>query len=124
MAALALVAVTSVLPAFDAFKSARGLSRELVRRAQPSEPYAIWPRLDATFLFYTGRFAEAVPDEAALHAFAARRDRVWLLAQRDDLARLERPLPLVEVVRDADPRQGYILMTQAPAPAGGDGGER
>jgi len=123
MALLGLIAVTSLLPAFDAFKSARGLSGELLARALASEPYAIWPRLDATFLFYTGRFAEPVADEAALRSFAARPDRVWLLAQRDDLARLEPPLPLVEVARDADPRQGYILMTQAPAPAGGDGGE-
>jgi hypothetical protein len=116
--------VTSVLPAFDAFKSARGLSGELLARARPTEPYAIWPRLDAGFLFYTGRFAEPVSGETALRTFAARPDPVWLLAQRDDLARLEPPLPLVEVARDADPRQGYILMTQAPAPAGGDGGER
>ena len=57
MGALALVAVFAILPRFDAIKSARALSRELVARAAPDEPYAFYPRLDATFLFYSERFA-------------------------------------------------------------------
>lgn len=118
-AAVALVAVTTILPAFDLFKSARSLSAELLARAAPAEPYAIWPRLDATFLFYTGRFSEPLATEAELRAFAARPERVWLLARRDELARLTPPLPLVEIARDADPRRGYILLSQVPpAPAG------
>ncbi|HXU46924.1 MAG TPA: glycosyltransferase family 39 protein, partial [Thermoanaerobaculia bacterium] len=57
MAGLALAAAFLLLPAFDAVKSARQLSRVLVSRAAPGEPYAIYPRLDPTFLFYTERFA-------------------------------------------------------------------
>ncbi|HUP42012.1 MAG TPA: hypothetical protein VM599_02260, partial [Thermoanaerobaculia bacterium] len=53
--------------------------------------------------------------EAELQEFARRPGRKWLLIERDDLARLERPLPLVEVARDRNPRDGYFLMTD---PAG------
>jgi hypothetical protein len=84
-----------VLPAFDVFKSARPMSRVLLSKMAPGEPYGIYPRLDSTFLFYTGRFAVPLESEEALHAFAARPGRVWLLAQRDDLARLRRPPDLV-----------------------------
>ena len=42
--------------------------------------------------------------------------RKWLLIERDDLAKLERPLPLVEVARDGDPFDGYLLLTDPPAP--------
>jgi hypothetical protein len=37
------------------------------------------------------------------------------LAQRDDLARLRRPPDLVEVARDPDEREGYILLAR-PVP--------
>ncbi len=105
-----------LLPRFDLFKSARPMSRLLLARMAPGEPYGIYPRLDATFLFYTRKFAVALEGEAALRAFAARPGRVWLLAQRDDLARLKGgPLPLVEVARDPDLQNGYVLLTR-PGP--------
>ncbi len=107
-----LAASLLVVPAFDAFKSARPMSRVLLSSIGPGEPYGIYPRLDSTFLFYTGRFAVPLESEEALHAFAARPGRVWLLAQRDDLAKLRRPPDLVEVARDPDRRSGYVLLTR------------
>ncbi|HXU44386.1 MAG TPA: hypothetical protein VN783_02585, partial [Thermoanaerobaculia bacterium] len=110
MAGLALAAAFLLLPAFDAVKSARQLSRVLVSRAAPGEPYAIYPRLDPTFLFYTERFAAEPASEAELQAFARRPERVWVLVERDTLARLREPLPLAEIARDADPLEGYVLF--------------
>ena len=113
MAALALGLAVRLLPAFDAFKSARRLSETLLASSAPGEPYAILPHLDAGFLFYTGRPAVPVHDEAELHAFLARHGRVWFLIERDDLARLgidPGALGLVEVARDADPDHGYLLF--------------
>ena len=101
-----------LLPAFDAVKSARGLSRVLLARMGPGEPYGIYPRLDSTFLFYTRRFCVDLDSEDKLRAFLARPGRVWLLAQRDDLARLKGLPPLVEIARDQDPREGYALLTR------------
>ena len=54
-----------------------------------------------------------VHDEAGLHAFLARPGRVWLLIERDDLVEMgidPGALGLVEVARDADPDNGYILF--------------
>lgn len=99
------------LPRFDAVKSARPLSELLVERMGPGETYAIYPRLDAPFLFYTERFSERIESEEALRAYAARPGRQWLLIERDDLAKLGEPLPLVEVARDRDVVEGYVLMT-------------
>jgi 4-amino-4-deoxy-L-arabinose transferase-like glycosyltransferase len=99
-----------VLPRFDVIKSARGLSRVLVARMAPGEPYGIYPRLDSTFLFYSHRFCEDLDGEARLRAFLARPGRAWLLAQKDDFAKLRNLPPLTEVARDADPRDGYILF--------------
>lgn len=99
------------LPRFDAVKSAKPLSELLVERMGPGETYAIYPRLDAPFLFYTERFSERIESEEALRAYAARPGRQWLLIERDDLAKLGEPLPLVEVARDRDVVEGYVLMT-------------
>ncbi len=116
-----------LLPLGDAFKSARALSSDLVRWAEPGEPYAIYPVPDAAFLFYTRRFAVDLHggtqehdqgDEKALRRFAARADRpVWLLIERDNLERLSPPLDLVEVARDRDPEQGHVLLTTPEAAA-------
>ena len=78
----------------------------------PGDVYGIYPRLDATFLFYSRRYAADLQDEASLRDFAARPERVWVLAQRDDWERLASPPPLVEVARDADPSEGYLLLTR------------
>lgn len=111
-AALTLTLFVAVLPRFDAVKSAEPLARTLVERMGPGEPYAIYPRLDAPFLFYTERFSVEIGSEDELREYVAREGRIWLLIERDDLAKLEEPLPLVEVARDQDQKDGYILMTR------------
>ncbi len=111
--ALTVLGVAFVaLPRFDVFKSARGLSRVLVDRMAPGETYGIYPRLDSTFLFYTKRFCVDLDSEAKLRAFLARPGRLWLLAQRDDLSQLRDLPPMVEVARDQDPKEGYLLLTR------------
>ena len=112
MAAMWLVVAIVVLPRFDVVKSARGLSAELVARLQPGDVYGIYPRLDSTFLFYSGRFAMALDSPEALHAFAARPEHVWVLAQRDDWQRLEATPPLVEAARDHHALHGYLLFAR------------
>lgn len=110
MALTGLGMAVFVLPSFDTVKSARGLSRILVSRMAPGEPYGIYPRLDSTYLFYTRRFCEDLNSEARLRAFLARPGRAWLLAERDGLSAVKNLPPLVEIARDADPRSGYILF--------------
>jgi 4-amino-4-deoxy-L-arabinose transferase-like glycosyltransferase len=110
MALTGLAMALYALPRFDVFKSARGLSRILVARMAPGEPYAIYPRLDSTFLFYTRRYCVDIDSVETLRRTLARPGRVWLLAQRDSLADLKNVPPLVEIARDADPREGYILF--------------
>jgi 4-amino-4-deoxy-L-arabinose transferase-like glycosyltransferase len=112
MAATLLAATFVVLPRFDAIKSARGLSAELLRRMQPGDTYGIYPRLDSTFLFYTRRFAVELDSPQKLVEFARRPGRVWILIQRNDLAKLSAPLPLVPVASDPDPVEGYLLLTR------------
>lgn len=112
MGALELALAFVILPRFDTVKSARGLSAELVARMQLGDVYGIYPRLDSTFLFYSGRYAADLQSEAELRDFAARPGRVWVLAQRDDWSKLTAPPPLVEVARDADPREGYLLLAK------------
>ncbi|HYO16960.1 MAG TPA: glycosyltransferase family 39 protein [Thermoanaerobaculia bacterium] len=113
MAVTAVVAALFILPRFNVIKSTRTLSGVLVRTMGPGEPYGIYPRLDPTFLYYTGRFAENLDSESKLRAFVARPGRIWLLARRDELAKLAPPLPpMQEVARDADWEQGYLLLTR------------
>lgn len=112
--ALAVVAVAAslfVLPRFDAVKSVRPMAERLVEVADPAEPYAIWPRLDAPVVYYSRRYAVELATEAELRAFAARPEKVWLLIEKDDLAKLEPPLRLVEAARDDHRRDGYVLLT-------------
>jgi hypothetical protein len=115
MAAVAVLAAVVLLPRFDAVKSARQLAGVLVSKMGPNDVYGIYPRLDSTFLFYSQRYAVSLDSEEKLHQFLARPERVWLLMQRDDLARLTRPLPpLVEVARDPDAKEGYVLFARPP----------
>lgn len=111
MGLVAVAASVRLLPRFDAVKSARPMSARLLELAAPHEPYAIWPRLDAPFLFYTERYAVELGSEEDLHAFARRPERVWILIEQDDLAKLERPLTLTEVARDDSRQDGYVLLT-------------
>lgn len=111
--ALALVAIAAslfVLPRFDAVKSVRPMAEKLVRTAAPGDPYAIWPRLDAPVVYYSRRYAVELSTEAELRDFAARPERVWLLIEKDDLAKLEPPLALDEVARDDSRSDGYVLL--------------
>ena len=110
MGTLAVLASLFLIPRFDLVKSARGMSGELLARMGPGDTYAIYPRLDSTFLFYTGRFAVELDSEPKLLEYASRPGRVWVLAQRDALARLDEPLPLQPVAADADIRKGYVLL--------------
>ena len=100
-----------ILPRFDAVKSARPMAARLVEHAAPGEPYAMWPRLDAPIVVYSRRYAVELATLDELYAFARRPGTVWLLIQKDDLARLEQPLPLVEVARDDVRDDGYALLT-------------
>jgi 4-amino-4-deoxy-L-arabinose transferase-like glycosyltransferase len=115
-AGMALVFVAAslfLLPRFDVYKSARGMSRLLLEKMGPQDVYGIYPRLDSTFLFYTRRNAVSLESPDALRAFAARPGRIWILIQRDDLAKIQPPLPpLRKVAEDADPREGYVLFTR------------
>jgi hypothetical protein len=90
------------------------MAARLAELAAPDDPYAIWPRLDAPFLFYTRRYAVELATVADLEAFAGRPGTVWLLIERDDLEKLERPLPLHEVARESAREDGYVLMTSGP----------
>lgn len=110
MGAVAILAALFLIPKFDVVKSARGMSKELLAHLRPGESYGIYPRLDSTFLFYTGRFAVELDSEQKLLEYASRPGRVWVLAQRDDLARLDEPLPLKPVAADADVLEGYVLL--------------
>lgn len=106
----ALGAVLTVLPAINDLKSPRPVVEEFLARSQPGEPYAIYPRLDAPVLFYTRRVAVWPQNEEELHAFASQPGKRWLFIEKDDLAKLESPLPMVEVARGKDPRDGYVVM--------------
>jgi hypothetical protein len=117
MGAAGVAATLWVLPRFDAVKSARPLAGRLVELAAPDEPYAIWPRFDAPFVFYSRRSAVEIQGEEELRAFVARPGKVWLLAEKDDLAKLDPPLPLVEVARDEERTDGYVLLTRPGAAA-------
>ena len=112
LAVITLAAALWVLPRFDAVKSARPLSEQLLRSLGPGEPYAIYPRLNAGFLFYTGKFCELPQGEAELREYAARSGRIWLLIKKSELAKLSPPLPLVEAAHDVDDREGYALLTK------------
>jgi 4-amino-4-deoxy-L-arabinose transferase-like glycosyltransferase len=115
MGLVAVVAALSVLPRFDAVKSALPLAAELVARSAPEDPWAVWPPpLDATFVFHVRRFAVELGHEDELRAFAARPGPVWLVIEKSRLAELDPPLLLVEVARDAERRHGYVLLTSPP----------
>jgi hypothetical protein len=115
MAVAAIAAAVRVLPRFDVIKSARPMAQLLMERMRPGDVYGIYPRLDSGFLFYGGRFAAELTTEAELRQFVARPGRVFVLAQRDHLAKLSGgPLPLRELARDADLREGYLLLVKDP----------
>jgi hypothetical protein len=122
MGTVAVGLTVRVLPRFDAVKSARPLAEVLRERMLPGESYAVYPALEAAFLFYTGSLCELPASESELRAYAARPGRVWLLIRKRELERLAPPLPLVEVARDRDERHGYVLLSSPGS--GAAAGER
>lgn len=121
MAGMWLTVALMVLPALDVFKSARGLATELARYVGPGEPWTVFPRLDAGFLFYSDLRAHRLEGEGSeemevrsLRRFVARAERVWVLARRDVLEGIEDLPPLHEAARDRDPDKGYLLLTNRP----------
>jgi hypothetical protein len=110
MSCLALVLALGVLPRFDGIKSARGLAEHLSARIAAGEPYAIYPRIDPSFVFYSGRFCDLPAGEEELRRWAGGPGRRWLLITKREAAALSPPLPLVEVGRDPDERDGYLLL--------------
>lgn len=133
MTLLAVVLFTILLPRFDVVKSARPMSEKLVEVAPPDEPWAMVPKIDPPFLFYTGRFAvnlEAGLPPAGdgfdperlrepLADFVSQDRRFWLLAERDVIDHFSDLLdPLHPVARGSDPEDGNVLFTNDPAYAG------
>ncbi len=109
------LAAALVLPRFDAVKSARPLSAKLLELAPAGEPYAVWPRLDATFLVYTQRHQVELLTREDLDAYLRRPGRIWLLINRTELGKLGNALSgMAEMARDADRRDGYVLMASSP----------
>jgi hypothetical protein len=122
MGAAAVGACLWILPRFDAVKSVRPMAEALAARAAPDEPYAIYPRFDPPVVFYSRRIATEIEGEEALRAFAGAPGRRWLLIERDELARLEPPLPMLEVARDPDRPDGYALLFAGPSTVPAPGG--
>ncbi len=108
LCAVGLVLVA--LPSVNDLKSSRPVVEEYLKLSEPAEPYAIYPRLDAPVLFYTRRIAVWPQNEEELRAFVAQPGKRWLFIEKDDLERLEQPLPMVEVERGKDPGDGYVVM--------------
>jgi 4-amino-4-deoxy-L-arabinose transferase-like glycosyltransferase len=110
MAVWHLAVLFLIVPHVEVLKSARPLANLMSAEMAADEVYGIYPRLDPQFVFYTHRFAVVLSSEEELQEFARRPGRVWLLAKRRPLSKLEEPLPLVEVARDQDMKEGYILF--------------
>jgi 4-amino-4-deoxy-L-arabinose transferase-like glycosyltransferase len=120
LAVTATIVSLWVLPRFDPVKSPRSLALTFLQQANATDPYAIWPRLDANVVFYTGRFATEIRTEAELRQFAQGPGRRWLFAKRDRWQKLDPPITgFREVARDADSREGYLLLLRENRPAGG-----
>jgi 4-amino-4-deoxy-L-arabinose transferase-like glycosyltransferase len=117
MAVAVLIAAFRLLPAMDVFKSARPLAAAFVDRTDEGIPFAVYPRLDNTVLFYTGRPAVPVDSPEALRDYLRRPEQGWVFAGRHDLEWLRvAELPLARVA--ADPpveRNGYVLLAEVPS---------
>lgn len=115
MMAMVVTLFLAVLPQVDPFKSPRRLTERLSVERLPDEPFAVFPRKDASVIFYAGQpVLDVHPEE--LDAFLTSAPRVWLLAERNALGREEPARELVEVDRDADVEDGYLLLTNPPWP--------
>ncbi len=113
-AALGLTFALAFVPRLDVVKSVRPLATILKERMAPGEVYAIYPFFDPQVVYYSERYALGAWPEERLREFLARPERVWLMIERDDLARLDPPLELTEVARGADLEDGYVLLRKDP----------
>ncbi|NJL29447.1 MAG: phospholipid carrier-dependent glycosyltransferase, partial [Thermoanaerobaculia bacterium] len=113
MSVAVLTVVLFVLPRFDRVKSARPLSEILLSHLEPGESFGLFPRIEPPFLFYTERFAEILADEAELRAYLAEPGERWVIAERRVLEKIEGELPAVEIARDQNRREGYVLLRGA-----------
>lgn len=111
----ALAALLFVFPRFDRIKSARPLSGVLLSHLAPGEGYAIYPELESPFLFYTRRFATVLETEKELRAYLAGPGRRWVLVEKPSLAQIEEPLPAIEIARDRDRKDGWVLLSNMPS---------
>ncbi|HEX2165461.1 MAG TPA: hypothetical protein VHM02_16085, partial [Thermoanaerobaculia bacterium] len=118
-AAAALLAVAALLlPALDLFKSARPLARAFVAESARGTPFAVYPHLDSTVLFYSARRAVPFDSPEELRAYLDRPGRGWVFVGRHDLERVtagDPPLVLVAAETPAE-RDGYLLLAEAPRP--------
>lgn len=110
MALAATIASWFVFPRIDVLKSLRPMSERLLAESAHDQPYAIYPRLDPPFVFYTRRFAETPANEAELQAFARGPGQRWLLIEKGALAALAAPLPMTEVERSPGGDESYVLL--------------
>lgn len=122
MAIAVLIAAFRLLPAMDVFKSARPIAAAFVGRTAGDMPFAVYPRLDNTVLFYTGRHAVPIGTPEALREYLAAPGQAWVFVERDELA-AEIPLaelPLALVAREPPvERHGYVLLAETGAGGGG-----
>lgn len=114
MAPIGPLALGWALARADPLKSVRPATDELLERLGPGEEYGVFPRIDGRTLFYTRRPARELPDAAALRRFAADGGR-WVVARRDDLARVQQPPPYEVVAGDERADEGVALLRLLPA---------
>ena len=119
MAAAILVAAFVLLPAMDVFKSPRPLAATFVEQTGAETPFAVYPRLDNTVLFYTGRRAVPIASPQALRDYVAAPGQAWVFVERDALREIPAgELPLAVVGREPPvERDGYLLLAETPRPA-------
>jgi hypothetical protein len=117
-----LIAAFRLLPAMDVFKSARPIAAAFVDRTDEGMPFAVYPRLDNTVLFYTGRHAVPVGTPEALREYLAEPGQAWVFVERDELtAKIPfAELPLALVAREPPvERHGYLLLAETGDLGGG-----
>jgi hypothetical protein len=121
MAVAVLIAGFRLLPAMDVFKSSRPLAAAFVGHTADDMAFAVYPRLDNTVLFYTGRHAVPIGTLEALREYLAEPGQAWVFIERDELAGLPaRELPLALVAREPPvEHHGYLLLAETGAGAGG-----
>jgi 4-amino-4-deoxy-L-arabinose transferase-like glycosyltransferase len=110
MALLMSATTLFVLPGLDVFKSGRPLAKELVRRLESGQAYAMFPRLEPAILYYSRRLTVLTKTEKDLLAFLDRQPHPLVVVRRRDFQNLSRQLPLVEIYRDRALRDGWALM--------------